>query len=287
MFDHIRAFYQPKSVREAVRLLHSGPGRVLGGGTDLALLQDRSIRFLVDVKHLGLDYIRRDGNGCDIGTACTMSALEHSPIVRGLAGGILARAAATCGSIQIRNLATIGGNLANASPSAEFAPPLLALGASVQCVGCGSERAIPIDEFFLAPGKTALRKDELITEIRVPSPAPGLRSLYLKHALRKMDVAVASASVCLVLEGDRCTHARIALGAVGPVPFRSRKAEAALAGQRLAGGRAESELFEQAARLASEESVPIDDLRAYADYRKKLVAMLVGKALERLMARPA
>ena len=108
MFDHIQAFYQPRSVREAVRLLHSGPGRVLAGGTDLALLRDRSIRFLVDLKHLGLDYIRRDGNGCDIGAACTMSALEHSPIVRGLASGILSRAAATCGSIQIRNLATIG-----------------------------------------------------------------------------------------------------------------------------------------------------------------------------------
>jgi carbon-monoxide dehydrogenase medium subunit len=124
------------------------------------------------------------------------------------------QAASALGTLQIRNTATIGGNLANASPSAEFAPPLLVLGASVQCVGSSAERLVPLDEFFVAPGKTVLARDELITEVRVPTPPAGARAIYLKHSLRKMDVAIASAAVSLVLDGDQCTDAKIALGAV-------------------------------------------------------------------------
>jgi carbon-monoxide dehydrogenase medium subunit len=261
----------------------------LAGGTDLftKMKQRRLVpRRLIDIKKIpGLDQIRHDERqGLRIGALATAQAIESSAVIANRFPAIK-QAASALGTLQIRNTATLGGNLANASPSAEFAPPLLALGASVQCVGSSAARLIPLGEFFVAPGKTVLGKDELITEVRVPNQPAGARAIYLKHSLRKMDVAIASAAVFLVLDGDHCTDARIALGAVGPVPFRAPQAEAAIKGQRLAGGRSAGELLEQVARLASEESVPIDDLRAYAGYRRKLVAMLVGKALERLVVR--
>jgi carbon-monoxide dehydrogenase medium subunit len=142
-----------------------------------------------------------------------------------------------------------------------------------------------MQEFFVSPGKTALRQDELLTEVHVPDPPAGAHGIYLKHSLRKMDVAIACAAVLMVLDGDVCRDIRIALGAVGPIPFRAKKAEEMIRGQRLGGERVETDLLEQVARAASDESFPIDDFRAYAAYRRKLVRMLVGKGLERVIAR--
>lgn len=280
-FDWIAA----RSVQETCALLarHGEGTLALAGGTDVftkmklrRLLPQR----LIDIKKIpGLDGISQDEAGLHIGALATAQAIASCAEVSGRFPAI-SQAAAVLGTLQIRNSATIGGNLANASPSAEFAPPLLALGASLECAVCGSQRSIPVEEFFVGPGKTALRRDELITEIRVPKPRPGARSIYLKHSLRRMDVAVASAAVMLVLERDVCVDARIALGAVAATPFRARRAEAAMRGQTIS-----SVLLEEVARLAAEESAPIDDLRAQAGYRRKLVAMLVGKGLERLAVR--
>ena len=286
-FDWIPA----RTVRETCKLLaENGEDTLaLAGGTDLftKMKQRRLVpRRLIDIKKIpGLDQIRYDERGgLRIGALATAQAIESSAVIANRFPAIK-QAASALGTLQIRNTATLGGNLANASPSAEFAPPLLALDAAVQCVSLNAERLVFLSEFFVAPGKTVLAKDELITEVRVPNPPPGARAIYLKHSLRKMDVAIASAAVFLVLDGNLCVDARIALGAVGPVPFRAPKAEAAIRGQRLAGDQSQGALFEEVARLASEASVPIDDLRAYAGYRSKLVAMLVGKGLERLVVR--
>ena len=123
MFDHIECFYQPTIVREALLLLRKvgKHGRIVAGATDIVTQADRSTRFLVDITRLGLNYVRGNSRGCVIGATTTMAALEHSPVIRALAGGILAKAASTCGSIQNRNMATVGGNLANASPAADTA----------------------------------------------------------------------------------------------------------------------------------------------------------------------
>jgi carbon-monoxide dehydrogenase medium subunit len=279
------------SLAEACALLaEQGEGALaLAGGTDLFTkmkLRRAVPRLLVDIKKIaGLDSIRHDERqGLRIGALTSVRAIEVSPLIAKRFPA-LRQAAAALGTLQIRNTATLGGNLANASPSAEFAPPLLVLDASLGCVACDGERDIPLAQFFVGPGKTIMRKDELIAEVRVPSPPPGARTIYLKHSLRRMDVAIASAAVCLDIEGEVCRDARIALGAVGPVPFRAERAEQALRGQRLCGERFTAELLEEASRLAAEESVPIDDLRADAQYRSKLVAMLVGKGLERLALR--
>ena len=152
------------------------------------------------------------------------------------------------------------------------------------CVGDSGERVIPVSEFFLAPGKSALQTGEFLTEIRVPVPADGARGLYLKHSLRKMDVAMVSAAIQTVIDGDICRDVRIALGAVAPTPFRAIRAEAVLRGQPLDHGTRERQLIHEAARIASEEASPIDDLRSYASTRRDIIIRLVRQGLEKLFA---
>src|ERR1039457_1456511 len=166
MFDKVEAFYRPANVREALRLLHSGKGRarVVAGGTDVAVEADRSIRFLIDITQAGLSYIRRKGNACHIGATTTMAALESSPVVRNLAGGILAQASAACGSVQIRNMGTIGGNLANRSPAAETATALLALDAEIVLADLRTRRKVPLTAIYSDLRETLL-DHALIVEI--------------------------------------------------------------------------------------------------------------------------
>ena len=282
---------EPDSVAEVCALLAESAEEtaVLAGGTDLLtrMKQRRALpRRLINIKKIpGLDRIVQDeSGGLRIGALTTISAIEASHLI-GRAFPAPQQAAAVLGTAQIRNTGTLGGNLANASPSAEFAPPLLTLGASLRCSGSAGERLVPMEQFIVAPGKTVLAKGELLTEVRLPAQPAGARGIYLKHSLRRMDVAIASAALLLILEGDLCTEARIALGAVAPVPFRAKQAEAMLTGQRLGGDARARELLEAVAQMAAAESFPIDDLRAYGAYRKKLIAMLVGKGLLSLLDR--
>lgn len=283
--------FSTDTVEETCALLAKfGEGaRVFAGGTDLfvKMKHRRAIpRRLINIKRIpNLGQIRREGrDGLRIGALTTIQAIEASPAIDKDFPS-LKQAAGVLGTTQIRNVGTLGGNLGNASPSAEFGPSLLTLGASVRCTGGAGERVIPLEEFFVSPGKTSLARDELLTEVQVPEPPAGAQCIHLKHSLRRMDVAIASAAVLIVADGDVCSDVRIALGAVGPVPYRAKKAEQSIRGQRLDGERAERELLEEVGRVAAEESFPIDDFRGYAGYRRKLVRMLVSKGLERLVAR--
>ena len=267
---------------------HGAEAELLAGGTDLLVkmkLKNLMPRYLIHVKGIpGLDRIDYGEDGLRIGALTTIQAIEDSVVVKNRFP-MLSRAAGVLGTMQIRALGTLGGNLANASPSAEFGPPLLVLEASVLCLGRGGERRIPMTEFFVAPGQSALQQDEMITEIHVPAMPDRAKCLYLKHSLRRMDVAMAGAAVFVLLEGDVCREVRIALGAVAPKPFRARKAEAALKGRRLAGDTTEAELLDEVAQIASAESSPIDDLRGYGSYRRKIVGMMVKQGLGQVIAR--
>lgn len=281
-------YHQAASVAEARGLLAElGPGaRLLAGGTDLLILMKhrRAVpRHLINIKRIpGLDQITfAPVDGLRIGALATARDIHESEAVPHQS---ISDAAARLGTEQIRNLGTIGGNLANASPSAEFAPPLLTLDAALVCVGDNGERAIPISEFFRAPGQSALQAGEFLTEIRVPAAPDGARSLYLKHSLRQMDVAMASAAVLAVFEGDLCREVRIALGAVAPTPFRAVRAEAVLRGRTLDGGAGERQLIDEAARTAGEEASPIDDIRSSAGARRDIIIRLVRRGLETLLA---
>src|ERR1039458_8594596 len=160
MFEQVEVFYRPASVREAVRLLASGKGRarIVAGGTDLVVDADSTVRALIDITHSGLTYIRKQRGVCAIGAATTMAELEESPAIRALGGGILARAAATCGSVQIRSVATVGGNLANGSPAADLVTPLLVLDAVVVVADAKGRRKLPIAEYLAARGTKGLRR---------------------------------------------------------------------------------------------------------------------------------
>ena len=284
-------YHTADSVGEACALLarYDGNARLLAGGTDLLILMKHRKavpRHLVNIKRIpDLDRIRYDAdNGLRIGALATAQAIMKSKVIKERFAS-LGQAAAKLGTSQIRNLGTIGGNLGNASPSAEFAPPLLTLGATVTCEGLAGERSIAMDEFFVSPGKSSLGHDELLTEVCVPDPPAGAEGIYLKHSLRRMDVSMAAAAVLVSLDGDVCREVRIALGAVAPTPFRALKAEAAIRGKTLDGGKAEDDFLEEVGRIASDECSPIDDIRAHAEHRRRAIATLVAHGLGEVIAR--
>ena len=281
MFDRIRAFHRPTSVAQALRLFEAerrrgGRGRWVAGGTDLVVQRERTLRWLVDLTCLPLGYVRRVRGGWAIGATTHMAEIEHSKALLALANGILAEAAGTCGSRQIRNMATIGGNLANASPACDLAPPLLALDASVVIAGRGGRRTVPLDRFFRGVNRTALNGG-LLVEIRVPAPPKGKAAWsYQKLGRLQSDIAVVNASAGVVLdERGFCTRARIALGAVAPTPLRARRAEALLEGRRLDGA-----AIDAAADQAAAEAKPVTDVRGTAEYRRAMCRVLVSRALE-------
>jgi carbon-monoxide dehydrogenase medium subunit len=186
-------------------------------------------------------------------------------------------------STQIRNLATIGGNLCNGAPSADLAPPLIALSGSAVVVGPDGERQVPLDEFFLGPGQTALEPGDLLVAVTIPPPQPGSGAVYLKHSPRRaMDIAVVGVAVAMTksqlpASSFQCEDVRIVLGAVAPTPLRARRAEEVLRDQQIT-----EERIEKAALAAADEAQPIDDVRGSAWYRRRMVEVLTRRGLMHL-----
>ena len=189
-------------------------------------------------------------------------------------------AAAFAGPL-IRNLATIGGNLCDASPAADVSPPLLALDASVKLESAGNaSRVLTLEEFFQGVRQTALRSDELLTSIEIPQPDASDQAYYYKLGKRKADaIAIVSVAIVLRRESDQVQHVRIALGAVAAVALRAHEAEAKLLGHELSASS-----IDAAAAAAAAEASPIDDFRASAAYRRRMVEVLVRRGLEQLAA---
>jgi aerobic carbon-monoxide dehydrogenase medium subunit len=275
--------FQPKSLKEASALVkEKGPGgRFLAGGTDLVIaVKEKGLKpkYVVDLKRIpALTGIREDGDGAvTIGALTTMREVEISPIVL-KKYPFLARSAAEVGSVQIRNRATIGGNMANATPSADVAPALIALEAKATIAGLNGERTIELEQLFRGPGQTVLAPEEILTAIVIPPVSAALRGDYIKFSPREMmDLAYVGVAVALVFNGDgkTCRKARIALGAVSPTPMRARRAEALLENQTIT-----EELAEKAGAEAAAESKPISDVRSSADYRREMVRVNTKRAL--------
>ncbi len=273
-----------KTIEEACSFLFKFEGRaqVLAGGTDLLVkMKHRRMLpgYLVNIKGIpDLNTIRYDEHeGLRVGALTTIQTIRNSPLVV-KKFPVLSLAAGVLGTAHVRNLATLGGNLCNASPASECAPPLLALEASAKIVGSKGERTVPMETFFVGPGKSVLKSDEVVTEIQVPNLPAHAGGVHLKHSTRRVDVAIVAVSVVAAMEGETCQDIRIALGAVGPTPFRARKAETILKGQKFKGGPAD--FIARAAQAASDESFPIDDIRGPADYRKQVVKSLVKQGIE-------
>jgi carbon-monoxide dehydrogenase medium subunit len=277
----------PRSIDECVKvLIERGDGaKVVAGGTDLVpqlkngLLSPRCVVDVSGVAELRALH-RADGEGLRIGAAVTARTLELDPHVRAEYPA-LAESAALVGSVQVRNLATVGGNLCNAAPSADMAPPLLALDAEAVIVGPRGRRRVPLAGFFRGVRQTVLAADELLLELVVPAPGARSGGHYLRHTPRReLDIAVVGVASELSLTDGVCGKARIALAAVAPTPVRAEAAEQALVGQPVTPA-----LIARAAELAVEAARPIGDQRGSADFRRHLVRVLTRRTLTTALER--
>jgi carbon-monoxide dehydrogenase medium subunit len=272
-------YFEPKSLDKACSLLarYGSAASVLAGGTDL-LVKMKQRRFVpgyvINLKTIpGLDYIRyEESDGLRIGALTTIQSIKSSIVVK-RNFKVLNEAAGVESSVQIRNRATIAGNIANASPAADAPLALLTLGATVVLTRADGQREMLIEDFLTGPGQTALKRGEVIKEVHIPL-TPGLGGAYVKHAVRRTDVAIVSTSAVLTLLNGVCADARIGLGSVAPTAIRAKKAEDVLKGQTIT-----DELVKKAAEVAANEASPIDDIRAYAQYRALALKAAVERAL--------
>ena len=255
-------YFEPKTLEEAAQLL-AGGAQALAGGTDLLVEMREHLREVARVANLkkipGLATLSYGKDGLRIGALVTAREVEVSPFIKEFFPS-LQQAVRELGSIQVRNRATIVGNICRASPSADTIPPLVADGAQVKTTA----RVVPMEEFFAGPGKTVLKPGELVLEIFVPGPPAGTKKVYIKHGRRKaMELATVGVAVTRTP-----TEVRIALGAVAPTVIRARKAEKLYPD------------IEEAAQAAMDEAKPISNVRASADYRREMVRVLVKRALQ-------
>jgi len=276
-------YFEPLSIEETVSLLkkYGDKAKVLAGGTDLVpQMKEKTIRpeFVISIGRIAnLDYIRLDREkGLKIGALTTIRSIEQSPQLQPKYG-LICQSASQMASIAVRNVATVGGNLCNASPSADIATALMALSAKTKLVSTAGERIVPLEDFILGPGATALKTDELLTEVQIPSPPAHTAGVYIKYTTRGgEELALIGVAALLTLSaGDgTCTEAKVALGAVAPTPIRARRAEGVLKGKKI-----DQELIEKAALTASNESSPIDDIRGSAEYRREMLKVFTRDAI--------
>ena len=279
--------HQPDSVAQAIRLAADfGPdARFLAGGTDLIIQINRKRCMPLHLIALGgidgLSGIERRGDEIILGALTTHKAIEQSVVLQGPLAA-LAEAARVVGGHQIRNVATIGGNVANASPAADLLPPLLTLDASVRVTGSAGNRQVPLADFLRGPGAVDRAVDELLVSLAFARPPFGAATAFIKAGRRRaMEISIVCVAALLALDAyGRCGTVRIALGAVGPTAMRAAAAEQALLGCEPT----EAALCE-AGRIAAAGCAPIDDVRASADYRRMLVQALVPRALRRCLQR--
>jgi CO/xanthine dehydrogenase FAD-binding subunit len=280
-------YLEPTSIQEATSLLakFDGKAKVIAGGTDLVVQMKRKLirpQYIVNLAFIpGLEYINYDPkDGLKIGAMTTISALEKSSISQP-GYSVISQAASKLGSMAIRNVATLGGNLCNAAPSAEMAPALIGLSAKAKIFGPKGERVVLLEDFFTGPGTTVLKTGELLTEIQVPVPSTHTEAVYLRHEIRgALDLAIVSVAAVIRLQpGDAvCQEAKVVLGAVAPTPLRAHRAEETIKGKTI-----NEEFIEKVAQVAADEARPISDVRASADYRREMVKVYTKEVIRKVL----
>ena len=253
--------------------------RIVAGATDL-IVERPEVERLVDISSLPLDYIQKDGDGLRIGTLTTVESLRRSEMLNG-PYSVLVEVASQFGHRNVRNLATIGGNLCSSVPSADMATPLMALDSSAHIASLRGERTVPLGEFFVFVRENALEEDEMLIEVQVPPQPTRTGTAFAKIGRTSVDIALVNVAVRLTLgEDDICSDVRIALGSVAPTPMRSARAEGLLRGKRL-----DEALIDEAAKVASEEIRPISDVRSSAEYRRDASKVLTKRCILRALER--
>lgn len=278
-------YHAPATVDEAVALLDrlGGEGKVLAGGHSLI----PAMRFrlaqpatLIDINRIAaLAYLREEKGYLAIGALTREAALEHSDLIR-RKYPLLADAGRVIADPLVRNRGTVGGNLAHADPANDHPAVMLAAGATLVARGPKGSREIPVDDFFVGLFESALAPNELLVEIRVPTPGKGQGAAYEKVERKVGDYAIAGVAVSLTLEGDTCRAARIGLTNVSAVPMRAKGAEAALVGQRLT-----EQVLEQAGHAAAKECDPSGDLRGSVEFKRDVTRVVLKRAARRAIER--
>jgi carbon-monoxide dehydrogenase medium subunit len=277
-------YHEPRSLTEAVSLMqtHGPAARALAGGTDLLVqmkLGKVQARHLVYISKIPELRFLTENRGLRIGPLVVHRDLEKSPVVREKFSALF-EAARSVTSVQIRAMGTLGGNICHASPAADSAPALIALGARIKIAGAGGDRIVLLEDFFLGPGKTDLKASELLSEIQIPDSGTASGSAFLKLTRVAADLAKVNVAAFIQREKDFCRECRIASGAVAPTPVRLLTSEEVLRGRRF-----EEDLCRLAGEKAAEEIQPIDDIRSTAWYRREVIKVLVRDALKEAWAR--
>ncbi len=272
-------YFAPKTLNEALELLdkYGKEAKILAGGTDLLVKMKMRLvepKYIINIKGIReLNFIKDEGNQVRIGALTRWRQLEKSELIKNFFPSLY-DAVKVMGGTQIRNMATVGGNLCNASPAADSAPPLMVLNAKLVLASKKGEREIPITQFFKGPGKTVMEPDELLKEITIPKPEEGSGSAFIKVARTSMDLAKISAATALKVEDRKIVMVRIAIGSAAPTPVRTPKTEEALIGQPF-----RPSIIREKVKLVVNEISPIDDVRSTAFYRKEVSKIIVEDAL--------
>ena len=275
-------FHEPKTLKEACQILaqYGTKAKLIAGGTDLMVNMKKKIlspEQVVSISRIGeLKKLDTSGNSIRIGACFTVAELSSSDMIQKRLSA-LCNGAKNLGTPLIRNLATIGGNIGSARPAADLPPSLMAYGAQVVLNCISGERTLPLEKFFLGPGFTAAKPDEVLTEIRIPAPQPRSGAGYINIGIRKgQDCNIVNVASFIELDKNGIIqNARIVMGCVGPMPLRARSAENILVGKK--PGEA---LFAGAGAAAGSESAPIDDFRGSAAYKKEMVGVLTRRTLD-------
>jgi carbon-monoxide dehydrogenase medium subunit len=273
----------PHKLEDALEALNGDGAQVLAGGTDLVnsikinLNRPRRLVYVLGISEL--EFIRVEGGSLSIGAAARLSDIEHDRQVVSQYPA-LAEAINVIGGTQIRNMATLVGNLCNASPGADTPPILLALDAEVEiCGGSGGtgiqRNRLPLGGFFTGPKKTVLKQGQMVRSVVLPSPPEHSGAAFRRLARVSLDIAKINCAAFIKRDGDVVQEARIALGSVAPTPVRAPTIEKALEGRKQSEG-----LFQEAVELVEEDIAPIDDVRSTADYRRQIASLLVREALQ-------
>jgi carbon-monoxide dehydrogenase medium subunit len=276
-------YLAPNSLEEALAVLRDrGDGvKLLAGGTDMLVQMKEaalhpptvvSIHAVPELRRLEFD----ESKGLQIGAGVDMGTIASDPVIRRRYTA-LAEGAGVLGSVQTRNMATLGGNICNAAPSADTSPPVVVFDGIAEIVRAQGSREALVESLWSGPGKTLLSNDEIVVSFRLPAPPPHTGSVYQRHTPRKiMDIAVVGVGIRLTMDdGGSIADARIALGAVAPTVIRAHDAEEWLVGKTPSG-----DLFARAAELAQEAARPISDVRGSADFRHYLVGVMTKRCLQ-------
>jgi carbon-monoxide dehydrogenase medium subunit len=275
-------YHQPTTLKEAFSQMEKLKGRAkyIAGGTDIlvrikekaiqpdALISLRGIKALKNIGHNG---------GLSLGSMIPFRDLETDAVIA-RDYPALARAVSVLANPQVRNVATMGGNLCNAAPSADCAPPLIVMEATLKLQGPGGEREVPIDKFFTGPGENGKEAEEVLTQIHIPEKANHTGMAFLKVGRVAQDIAVVNAAALLVMDKKKCRECRLAVGAVAPVPLRLKNVEKLLAGEELG-----PELLDRVSEMVEQAVSPITDVRSTEEYRRIMSGVLIKRAIQQAL----